>query len=93
VIFETLEGASKKISCEVLSPVEPKDIILVFPCSSLADLIFAMALERLPRGRATGKNIFVESKVEPYGVVASCTQLLKYDLAADSRSFSGHYKN
>uniref|UniRef100_A0A0A9CKY3 Uncharacterized protein n=1 Tax=Arundo donax TaxID=35708 RepID=A0A0A9CKY3_ARUDO len=91
MIFETFKGTSKCFSCEVLSPVEPNDIILAFSCSDLTDLlIFAAALERLPRGRATGKNIFVESNIEPYGVVASCTQLLKYDLAADSRSSSGH---
>jgi len=90
IILETLEGTSKCFSCEVLSPVEPNEIILVYSWSSLADLIFAAALERFPRGRATGKNIFVESNAEPNGVVASCTQLLKYNLAAYSRSFSGH---
>lgn len=89
IIFGTFEERSNCFSCEVFSPVEPKDIILELSCSSFADLIFA-ALERLPRGRATGINIFVESNVEPYGVVASCTQLLKYDIAANSRSFSGH---
>lgn len=44
VIFETFEGASKFFSCKVLSPVDPKDIILVFSCSSLADLILKQLL-------------------------------------------------
>jgi hypothetical protein len=91
IIFGTFDETSKCLSCEEFSPVEPKDIILELSCSSLAELIFAAALERLPRGRATGRNIFVESNAVPYGDVASCTQLLKYDTAAHSRSFAGHY--
>ena len=30
LILETLEGTSKWFSCEVLSPVEPNEIILVY---------------------------------------------------------------